>query len=215
MPIGTVTGLTSEARIARVIGDVEVGGGTPWGAEVAAERLVSRGATALVSFGLCGGLDPALRAGDLVIPLAVLETGASYPTDPALSQGAGGWFGGLLLATETLVVTREAKRRLFGMTRAAAVDLESGAVARVAARHGLRFTVIRAVCDPAGRTLPPASMNALDRAGAVKYGRVMRSIAGRPSQLPELFGLARDAMAARRTLARAAAKFAKHLAATP
>jgi adenosylhomocysteine nucleosidase len=214
MRIGVVTGMADEARIGRVMGDSEVGGGTPWGAEVAAERLVARGATALISFGFCGALDPTLRAGDIVVPLAVLETGGSYPTDPALSKAAGGWFGGLLVATENVVVTREAKRRLFEQTRAAAVDLESGAVARVAGRHDLPFTAIRAVCDPADRTLPPAALVAIDSRGGVRLIRVFRSLLRRPSQLPELLALARDAAAGRRSLTRVAALVAGRRAKT-
>ncbi|MBV9813342.1 MAG: hypothetical protein JO326_11365, partial [Acetobacteraceae bacterium] len=126
--------MRDEARIARAVGEAEAGGGTAWGAEMAAERLVARGVSALISFGLCGGLDPTLKPGDVVIPLAVVETGDSYATDGRLANAAGGWFGGILFASETVVVTHEAKRRLFETTRAAAVDMESGAVARVATR---------------------------------------------------------------------------------
>ncbi|HEX3349803.1 MAG TPA: hypothetical protein VHS58_17060 [Acetobacteraceae bacterium] len=212
MPLGIVTGLRDEARIARAIGEVEAGGGTPWGAELAAERLVARGATALISFGLCGGLDPTLKAGDVVIPLAVLEIGDSYATDGKLAKAAGGWFGGILFASETTIVTHEAKRRLFETTRAAAVDMESGAVARVAGRYDLPFAVIRAVCDPASRTLPPAALVALDAEGSVQLGRVLGSVWRRPSQLPELARMARDAALARRALQRVARALARRLA---
>lgn len=202
MRLGIVTGLADEARIARAIGDAEAGGGTSWGAEVAAEKLVSRGATALVSFGLCGGLDPSLRAGDIVVPLAVIETGGTYPTDGKLADELFGPMHGVILANETIVATREAKRRMFMATRACAVDIESGAVARVAARHGIPFAVLRAVCDGAHRTLPPAALLPLTPDGKVQMRRVMRSVVMRPGQIAELIGLARDAAAARRALSR-------------
>ncbi|MGD0108383.1 MAG: hypothetical protein ABSC06_30745, partial [Rhodopila sp.] len=67
--LGFVVGLTAEARIAKRFGyPVLAGGGRPEGADAAANRLVKQGANALVSFGFAGGLDPALRAGAVVIP---------------------------------------------------------------------------------------------------------------------------------------------------
>ena len=48
------------------------------------------GANALVSLGFAGGLDPALRAGTLVIPATVLSDGVEYATDHAIAAGFGG-----------------------------------------------------------------------------------------------------------------------------
>ena len=70
---GIVVGLAAEARVARPLGwPIAIGGGTVAGAEAAAERLVREGVTALVSFGIAGGLDPALRPGTIVVPQEVL-----------------------------------------------------------------------------------------------------------------------------------------------
>ncbi|HEY0425948.1 MAG TPA: hypothetical protein VGC82_21710, partial [Rhodopila sp.] len=65
--LGFVTGLAAEARIASRFGYPVRVGGTPAGAGVAASELIEQGATALVSFGLAGGLDPALRPGTVVV----------------------------------------------------------------------------------------------------------------------------------------------------
>ncbi len=203
MRLGIVTGLADEARIARRIGDAEAGGGTSWGAEVAAERLVSRGATALLSFGLCGGLDPHLRSGDLIVPLLIVETGGSYPTDGSLSDSLAAPIHGVLFASETILGSREAKQRLFRSTQASGVDLESGAMARVAMRHGLPFAALRAVCDTAADTLPPAALVPLGKGGRVALGGVLRSVARRPSQIPELIKLSRNAASARAALVNA------------
>jgi adenosylhomocysteine nucleosidase len=179
---------------------VAIGGGAASGAERAARELVARGVTALVSFGLAGGLDPALRAGDVVIPSRVLLAGSLLATDPTLLGHAD---GSTLLCGETEVASAVEKRHLFEMTGAGAVDLESGAVARVALEHGLRFAALRAICDPATRDLPPAALVALDARGAIGLLRVLRSLVARPGQLPSLLALARDAAAARRSLVRA------------
>ena len=202
--IGIIVGMAAEAHIARVLGcPIEIGGGTPPGAEVAAEKLVAQGASAIISFGLAGGLDPAVKAGDLIVPIAVVEHGQTYQTDAVLSDALGGWFGGLLLAGQAIAADSPAKAFLWRATRACAIDLESGAVARVAARHGIPFAVLRAVCDPAGRALPPAAILALDERegrGTIGLLRVARSLLVTPGQLGALIALARDAKRARAAL---------------
>jgi adenosylhomocysteine nucleosidase len=196
-----VTGLSAEASIARALGvAVGVGGGTPWGAEQAAERLVAEGATALISFGLAGGLDPEFRPGALIVPIAVVEAGRIRPTNAALAERLGGWFGGMLYAGSDIAATAQDKARLAKSTLCGAIDLESGAVARVAERHGIPFAVLRAICDPAERDLPPAALSALDAKGAIAAVRVAGSILGRPWQLPALIALGRDAARARQAL---------------
>ena len=184
------------------LGLVEVGGGFPAGAEAAALRLVAEGATALLSFGLAGGLDPALRPGRLFVPRAVLEAGHAYPTSRGILAQFGLAAQGVLLAGEAAVSEAATKQALWHSTGAQAIDLESGGVALVAAAHRLPFAVLRAICDPAERTLPPAALLALDNAGAIGLWRVLRSVALRPGQVPGLLALARDAGQARRALLR-------------
>jgi adenosylhomocysteine nucleosidase len=196
-----VTGLMAEARIAARLGcPVAAGGGTPWGAEQAAERLVAAGATSLISFGLAGGLDADFRPGALLVPIAVVEAGRIRPTNAALAERLGGWFGGMLYAGSDIAATAGQKAALARTTLCGAIDLESGAVARVAERHGLPFAVLRAICDPADRDLPPAALSALDAKGAISSLRVAGSILRRPWQIPPLIALGRDAGLARRAL---------------
>ena len=191
----------AEARIAARFGyPVEAGGGTPAGAEAAACRLIDAGVTALISFGLAGGLDPALRPGAVIVPWAVLSDGVMSQADAAL----GGPFGGLtahtILGGRAIAEDAPAKRRLYAATQAHAIDLESGAVAATAKAHGLPFIVIRAICDPAERDLPPAALIALGPRGAIGAWRVLRSVVGNPRQIVGLLALARDARLARRAL---------------
>ena len=201
MILGIITGLAAEARLARPLGLARAGGGLPDGAEAAAEWLAGQGVEGLVSFGLAGGLDPALRPGDLVVPHSVREGDRVTATDPRLSARFGPP-GGMLLAGTAVVADAGEKARLFERTGAIAIDLESGAVARVAMRHGLPFAVLRAICDPAERTLPPAALAALDNAGVIGIARVLASVARHPGQVPGLIALGRDAAAARAALKR-------------
>jgi adenosylhomocysteine nucleosidase len=212
MQIGIVVGLRAEARIARRIGRAVAGGGTPVGAEQAALRLAHENVRALLSFGLAGGLDPTLRPGTIVIPRAVLSGGERFGVDPELLRRLGGPTADLVLGEGEIAASDARKRQLWQQTRASAVDTESGAVARVARSHGVPFAVLRAVCDPAERSLPPAVLVALDRAGTIRFLTVLASVAATPSQLPELLQLARDAAIARQALTRRVAALDQRLA---
>ncbi len=202
MALGVVVGLAAEARIARPLqAVVRIGGGTPAGAEMAAESLAAGGVVGLLSFGLAGGLDPALKPGDLLVPRAVRAFGQSWPADAGLLALLGGPTIELLLGEGAVVASAAAKRQLWQATGAAAVDLESGAVAQAALRHDLPFAVLRAVCDPASRSLPPATLAALDAAGRVRPLRFLAATLRHPGQFAALLALASDAANARRALA--------------
>lgn len=200
--IGFVTGLTAEMALLKGAPFLRgAGGGTPEGAADMALRLIEDGADGLVSFGLAGGLNPALLPGALLVPSRVAEGDNTYECDPAMSAWLGGATMGVLLGGKTIAVTAAEKSALFAASGADAVDLESGAVARIALAHGLPFAVLRAVADPAGRTLPPAALIALNQAGQIGFSRVLASVLRNPRQILPLLSLARDAAAARRALA--------------
>ncbi len=199
--LGFVVGLAAEARIAARCGcPVQVGGGTPAGAEVAAARLIEAGATALVSFGLAGGLDPLLRPGVVIVPSVVLWQDQAFSADPVLAKRFGGFTGHTTFGGYDVVPDAAGKHDLHVATLAHAIDLESGAIARIAVAYRLPFIVVRAICDPAERTVPPAALIALRSDGGIGFGNVLRSVLARPAQVPDLLRLAHDAMTARRAL---------------
>ncbi len=207
---GFVVGLAAEARVAARFGyPVQVGGGTPAGATEAARRLVEQGADALVSFGLAGGLDPTLKPGTIIIPTSVLSEGRSYATDPLLAGRFGGLTGHCLLAGTAIAADAATKSRLHSETRAHAIDLESGSVARFAEARGLPFAVVRAICDPAERSLPPAALLALDPNGGIAPIRVLLSLLRQPGQIPAMLSLASDAARARNALIALATRHVK------
>jgi len=196
-----LAGFVAEARIARRSGwPVGIGGGTTVGAAHIARRLIGGGATGLVSFGLAGGLDPALPAGTLVVPEAVIADGCDWRTDIALGARLGGTTGHVCLGTDRIVATAAEKHRLRRETGADLVDMESGAVAAIASAAGVPFAVLRAICDAADRTLPPAALIALDSEGRLAPARIAWSVLTSPAQVGALLALARDAAAARRAL---------------
>ena len=97
---------------------------------------------AMISTGLCGALDPALRVGDIVVaPGVAIETQAAYVR-------------GAVHSIDHVAVTSLEKRTLRNASGAIAVDMEAAAVARKAVEWNLPFLCIRAVSDRAGETLP-------------------------------------------------------------
>jgi adenosylhomocysteine nucleosidase len=201
--LGFVVGLAAEARIAARFGyPVQAGGSNSEGATEAANRLVEQGVTALISFGFAGGLDPALRAGTIIIPASIWCDGKLYAAEPTLAARFGGLTPHCLMAGTAIAADVTTKRRLHAATHAHAIDLESGSVVRVARAHGLPFAVVRAISDSADRDLPPAALLALDQQGGIDLMRVLGSLLRQPNQLPALLRLAFDAARARRALLR-------------
>ncbi|HQU04519.1 MAG TPA: hypothetical protein PLT25_07355, partial [Acidocella sp.] len=116
------------------------------------------------------------------------------------------WLGGAnieaLYAGTAIAVTAAQKAQLFNATQADAIDLESGAVARIAREAGRPFAVLRAVADPASRTLPPAALIALNQGGEIQLAAIFASVLRQPTQIPALLALASDAAKARKNLLR-------------
>jgi adenosylhomocysteine nucleosidase len=175
---------------------VEAGGGAEAGATQAVARLLARGVSGIVSFGLAGGLDPALAPGALIVPRTVVLGGEQRDTDPALVARLGGSTGHILAGGGGVLATAAEKAALRRATGADAVDLESAA----AARAGVPFAALRAVCDPAARNLPHAALVALDARGRIGVLRVLAAALTHPAELPTLLRLAGDAVRGRRAL---------------
>jgi adenosylhomocysteine nucleosidase len=206
MPIGIVTGMRAEAAIARRRTRlVAATGGIATEADTKADGLIERGATALLSFGIAGGLDEALPTGTLVVATGVVVRNATIATDAAwcarLVAAIPGAVSGLVLGGDRIIGRAQLKAELFQRTGALAVDLESGGVARVAAGAGLPFAVLRAVADAAARDLPAAALVGLDARGGVALGAVLASLWREPGQLARLLGTAGDTRGALRALA--------------
>jgi adenosylhomocysteine nucleosidase len=195
--LGVITGLTAEARLAKRLGAVLAAGNAP---ARAAEHLADQGATALLSFGLAGGLNPALLPGTILVPAFIVTGTDSFETDAAMNAWLQGGNGGTIFGGETAIATGAEKHALRARTGADAVDMESGAVAVVAKARGLRVAALRVICDPADGDLPPAALVAMDARGGIGILRVLASVLRRPAQIAALLRLSGQAAAARRAL---------------
>ena len=172
------------------------------------EAALGAGAAGVISFGLCGGLDPALVPGDLIVGTAVSFGQERIETDPAWTARLGRDLSpartGLVAGSEAIVATARAKAALRRSTQALAADMESHRVARAAAAAGVPFAIVRAVSDGADEDLPRAAQAGFRPDGRTDVGAVIRGLIARPGELPALLRTARNAGAGFRTLDRVA-----------
>ena len=229
-PIGIVTGLQVEARLARRLSDlVACTGGVPANVAPAAERLLQSGAKALMSFGIAGGLAPDLPPGTLIVASEVVTEAGHYPAEAAflhssfprkresiVGQPNGREMDSRFRGNDDVrvvigplygdirIASQPAdKKRTYEATGALAVDLESGETARIAAAAGVPFVALRAIADPAWRALPEAALLPLAPLGRPRLSAILGSVMKKPGQIPGLIVTARDTRAALKVLLRA------------
>lgn len=175
-------------------------------AAAAANALVEAGASALMTFGMAGALDPALKPGSVVLPRELLTDGARYSADASWRERVAAELSpsravseGNLLTCDRAIDTPAHKSAAFHNTGAVAVDMESAAVAEVAARRNLPFIAVRVIVDTAADTLPRAVV-AASQAGRVKIGKLMAGLIVAPSEIAALIRLAQRYRVAMRCL---------------
>jgi adenosylhomocysteine nucleosidase len=200
-PLIIVVGMSREARIASGAGaTVLVGGGQSDRLIEQLEFALELGASGVMSFGLCGGLDPALKAGDCVIGSGVIGDEGRVASDADWADRMARALPGVLRAEITggsaMIALPADKIALRDRTGAAAVDMESHIVARLARRYDMPFAVLRSVSDPAHRALPIAAQAGFKANGKADIGAVLKALLRRPGELPALIRTALDAAAA-------------------
>lgn len=226
--LGAVVGLAIERMILRARSPafqrpadlwILTAGASAARAERLADTLISRGATGLISFGIAGGIEPSIRPGAIVLAReVVLPDGRRVPTDDAWRERVSAATRALALrddaiaGTDHMLASAEEKHDCHQRTQAAAADMESHGVARAAARRSVPFLVVRAVADPADRSLPRSAVAGLDAAGRVKPLATLAALVTEPAQIRTLVGVASDALTALTALWRFAGQAGQDLA---
>jgi len=160
----------------------------------------------IISIGIAGALSPDLYAGEIVIAERVLRSNDVFETDAK-------WTGriaaalrdahiGAILGRSAIANTPDVKESLFKASGADAVDMESHIAAEAARENGLPFAALRVISDRADHALPPAALVAMTPNGGIALGRVLKSIALRPAQIPALIRTSRESEKAFATLRR-------------
>ena len=217
--IAVVCGMRTEAVLLPRSVAFACSGGNAARAYDEAKRLLAEGARALLSFGIAGGLDPALRPGDLTIGSGVVVGEAPRACDAAWRQALaaalpGAKSGAIYGATNAVVYPAE-KAALFRSTGAIGVDLESAGVALACAEAERPFAVLRAIADPASRAVPPSALAGLTPLGRLDPLAVLRTALGRIGDVGGLAQLGLDTRAALGTLRGAARRLGPTLGFEP
>jgi adenosylhomocysteine nucleosidase len=176
-------------------------------AAAAAQALVDAGVSALMTFGMAGGLDPALQPGSVVIPSELISSdGVRYVSCRAWREQVAAAVSALrpvsegsLLTSAHAIETPADKAAAFRTIGAAAVDMESATVAEIAAKHNLPFIAVRVIVDTAADMLPRAVV-AASRAGKVQFARLLGGLILAPREIASLIRLAQRYRIAMRSL---------------
>jgi adenosylhomocysteine nucleosidase len=202
-----VVGMEDERAIAAGDG-VEVVVGTA-NAKVLRERLNkvdTANISAVYSFGVAGGLDPALKPGDLLVSTQVV----AQSTDTAHHIVEESWMADqdILMAIQLHPVKDDSvkirkgvflgtdfeardnpqtnNQHLRAKSDADIIDNESHIAAKFAQEHNLPFVSVRAVSDSVSNKLPPAALIALDEDGSPNGKAIAKSLLQHPQQIPAL-----------------------------
>ncbi len=170
--------------------------------EATARTFAKLEVRAVASAGFVGGLDPALRVGDIFVARAVRQAEATveYPVELPEADGGIEYSRGVLWTSDRVAQTVEEKRSLRALG-ADAVDMEAVAVAAEAAGRGVCCYCVRVVSDDA-RTDFALDFNRARRADGTFSGwSIAAQAAWPPGRWKELLQLKRTADDAARRLA--------------
>jgi adenosylhomocysteine nucleosidase len=168
--------------------------------------VVGLGEPLIVSAGVCGGLDPALASGTLVVPESVIDPdGALARVTPSAHQAALASAPSArtarLVTTRDVAATADAKASLRRRTGAIAVDMESSIIVAAASGAGLPSLAVRGVADTAAEGLPPELIGLMRADGRLRVARAA-ALAVRPAILPRALALRRATTTALRAVGR-------------
>jgi adenosylhomocysteine nucleosidase len=180
-------------------------------AQAAAELLVTKGATRLISWGCAAALSAALKPGDLIVADELIDNTGYKNAKFSVSTDWHNYFSnrlqtsiaihtGALAESQCIISSGKEKKQLHSATGAVALDMESIAIAKVAGLYGLPFLAIRAIADPVNMNLPLAINHSLNDQGTIILGKLLTFLALHPAELSGLIKLGLHFHAAKKTL---------------
>jgi adenosylhomocysteine nucleosidase len=143
------------------------------------------------SVGFAGGLDPALKVGEIFSPSRVTDARDGSSVETMTGSGT--------LVSAAAVAGTEQKRKLAESYRAQAVDMEAAAVARGAQARNVRFMAVKAISDESNFAMP-AMDRFVDRDGQFLSGRFAIHAVLRPWLWRRVMQLAVNSAKASKTL---------------
>jgi len=172
-------------------------------AEAAARQLIAGHRPGrLITAGFAGGLDPDMARGSVIHPSRAIRAGDGRAVDLARLEPAAAPL--TIVSVDAVAATVEAKRALAAGTGGHAVDMETHAVACVAALAGLPCHCVRVVSDGAHESLPKeVAALATARSPLRRLGAVVGAFGRRPAVAGDVWRLWERAVVDSRALATA------------
>jgi nucleoside phosphorylase len=154
------------------------------GADLSASQL-----EAIISTGYCGGLDAALKTGEIVVATEILDaaTQERFPCQAVEGMAARG----VVLSQDRIAIDTVEKERLFRETDAVAVEMEAAGVSARAKRAGLPFYCIKVISDTATESFALDLNRMRTTEGRVARGKIILHALARPNLVPGLLRLKR------------------------
>ncbi len=184
----------------------------------AAMTLATENPDLMISAGFGGAVLPGLPVGGVVLAEQVLQWGPSGLEDVSVNffgshQVAStlGLTRGTFISCNEILDKRTLAAKLPGSAANPILEMETAAVARVAAAHGIPFLAIRSVSDTGDEELDFSIDEFCDDSMRIRPTRVFATILRRPRIIPQLIRLARTSRVAAASLAMAMERLFKQL----
>ena len=145
----------------------------------------------VISIGFAGGLNPALKVGEIFSPSRVIDARDGSSVEIASGRGA--------LVSAAALAGVEEKKKLAESYGAQAVDMEAAAVARGAQARDVGFMAVKAISDESDFHMLPMDPF-VGTSGQFRTGKFVISLMVRPWLWPKVFHLARNSAKASKAL---------------
>ena len=162
----------------------------------------------MISAGFGGAVLPGLRVGDAVVAEQLLHWGGE-----SFEEAAVGFYGhtavastlnlfrGAFITCDVILDKKSLAQKLPAGTANPIIEMESAAIARVAAAYGIPFLGVRTVSDPWDEELYFSIDEFCDDTMRIRPAKVLATILKRPRIIPQLIRLALNSRVAAASLA--------------
>jgi len=164
------------------------------------EFLANNSPKLMLACGFAGGLNPALKLGEVVFELPDSEI-RDLPSAIRSSLLAAGAKPATFFCTDRIATAVADKSKLRAETGADAIDMESAAIHAVCRKRGIPCATVRVISDPANENLP-LDFNRLSKPDqSLDCGKLFLAIAKSPGKIGALMEFQKNTRFAARQLA--------------